>query len=514
MSGTLTFSSIVSIIALLGAAALLPSAFAGHEPGEKSPSLELSEFGPRTFKTGDTIAVWGRVGGPLEIYEQPEVKVKLYNPMGTLVKTEIIEVHPTMTSEFVFNYVLDGKEDRYDGEYRVMAWFDRTIARHPEKIRAETTLNFESMEFDSQRFRSFTAESGGKTYEIKYKGEFMDLTEIVVDPVTSSMVIRVTPYNSPNSELIIRYPNELFPYDVTKVIAGSNPRDFRIKQTQKTTELKLQVNPYADTKLFSAESGSEYLKHTDATWFDVKLTDLKVHQPDNRSTSPSTETFMIVAELTNMNCCTQSYSLEVEVIDMKSRKIVLEKTVAGKLNPEGFTQVEQVVVPWISGDNPDGRYEVRAIAYSDPETMKVHTDMRFVPVQLGDPSYSHAVPEDRQYDIVITNFSVKDTEGSKMSLCTGCIPPNSLLMLSTEVKNPNSMVEPFVVYFEVRDVATGLTLFNEFGIGTIEGYNLAEIAVSWTPSLAGRYELRSFVVNDLQDPRKFSPIETMALRVV
>jgi hypothetical protein len=69
------------------------------------------------------------------------------------------------------------------------------------------------------------------------------------------------------------------------------------------------------------------------------------------------------------------------------------------------------------------------------------------------------------------------------------------LGLSTVIENNAGTEQPFVAFIEVRD-ASGITLYLAWQSGSLAPSSSAPIEVSWTPELAGEFEIRTFAVSD------------------
>ena len=118
---------------------------------------------------------------------------------------------------------------------------------------------------------------------------------------------------------------------------------------------------------------------------------------------------------------------------------------------------------------------------------------------------------DNEQDIVaVTDLRVTDIHGLAITECSDCL--SSMLMLNTKIKNNLDTAESFVAYLEVRDM-TGYTIFNEFAIGTINPDESIDVAMSWMPEKAGHYEIRSFVVEKLQNAEWMSPVKSIRMVV-
>lgn len=71
---------------------------------------------------------------------------------------------------------------------------------------------------------------------------------------------------------------------------------------------------------------------------------------------------------------------------------------------------------------------------------------------------------------------------------------------------------PFTALIEVRS-SIGVTQYIGWQSGVLQGADRAEIGVSWTPSFGDNFEVRSFVVSDLQTPLMLSGVSTSQIQI-
>lgn len=78
-------------------------------------------------------------------------------------------------------------------------------------------------------------------------------------------------------------------------------------------------------------------------------------------------------------------------------------------------------------------------------------------------------------------------------------------VLSTTLFNEHNDTKPFVALIEVRN-HQNITVYLSWQSGTIDSNGQAEVDVLWLPELAGLYEIRTFVISDLDAPQILSRV--------
>jgi hypothetical protein len=86
------------------------------------------------------------------------------------------------------------------------------------------------------------------------------------------------------------------------------------------------------------------------------------------------------------------------------------------------------------------------------------------------------------------------------------------VVLTTNVKNNDDQSRPFVAIVEVRD-ADGITQMLQWQTGTMAANGDAGVGISWVPENAGTYEVRTFVISNLQNPQVLSEVVTTDVTV-
>jgi hypothetical protein len=156
-------------------------------------------------------------------------------------------------------------------------------------------------------------------------------------------------------------------------------------------------------------------------------------------------------------------------------------------------------------DKIETDWDYTIIEIFNPEGTLVRTDtVDFDTDKTRDFAYKYDIdwPVDN-YSGKYTVVSTYDTEISETTFMYTAIEPDSEGWFSTQ--------EPFVVYLEVRDLTTGYTIYNEFGIGMLEPHGVSKVAISWVPEQPGNYELRSIVFDNLQNTEWMSGIATLPI---
>ncbi len=77
--------------------------------------------------------------------------------------------------------------------------------------------------------------------------------------------------------------------------------------------------------------------------------------------------------------------------------------------------------------------------------------------------------------------------------------------VDVELRNQDSAVQPYAAIIEIRD-SDGVTLSLDWVEGSINGKNLTNVGISWTPEEAEVYELRTFVITNLTSPEILSQV--------
>jgi hypothetical protein len=84
------------------------------------------------------------------------------------------------------------------------------------------------------------------------------------------------------------------------------------------------------------------------------------------------------------------------------------------------------------------------------------------------------------------------------------------LVLVSDARNLDSTYDwDAVVIFEVRD-SRGVTIFLSSHQGTVKAESTSQFGVLWIPDNAGEYELRTYAITSLNNPRILSPIASTA----
>lgn len=86
------------------------------------------------------------------------------------------------------------------------------------------------------------------------------------------------------------------------------------------------------------------------------------------------------------------------------------------------------------------------------------------------------------------------------------------VVLTTNVVNTEASPQSFVALIEVRD-SNGVTVFLAWQTGTLSANGQTQVGLSWTPDIADDYEVRTFVISDLNNPTILSPVETSNITV-
>lgn len=90
---------------------------------------------------------------------------------------------------------------------------------------------------------------------------------------------------------------------------------------------------------------------------------------------------------------------------------------------------------------------------------------------------------------------------------TGPFAIGSSLTISTAVTNNNDVPQPFLALVEVRD-SNDSTVFLSLQTGLLQPSGSSDIGVLWQPGNAGVFQIRTFVVSNLEELEILSPIAT------
>ncbi|HJS82319.1 MAG TPA: hypothetical protein VJ742_05730, partial [Nitrososphaera sp.] len=86
------------------------------------------------------------------------------------------------------------------------------------------------------------------------------------------------------------------------------------------------------------------------------------------------------------------------------------------------------------------------------------------------------------------------------------------VVLTTRVVNEGGSAQPFVALIEVRD-NNGVTVYLAWQTGTLPAGGSSQVGLSWTPEDSGDYDIRTFVISSLENPRILSPVVTSDITV-
>ena len=104
--------------------------------------------------------------------------------------------------------------------------------------------------------------------------------------------------------------------------------------------------------------------------------------------------------------------------------------------------------------------------------------------------------------------SVRDVSGNNV----GSITVGQQVVLTTQINNNLDDELPFVALIEVRD-SSGITVYLAWQTGTLDANDRAEVGLSWTPEDSGDYQVRTFVVSNLNNPTVLSEVKTTQITV-
>jgi len=87
-------------------------------------------------------------------------------------------------------------------------------------------------------------------------------------------------------------------------------------------------------------------------------------------------------------------------------------------------------------------------------------------------------------------------------------------VIVTDIRSNNDkgLIDNFTSMIEVRD-STGVTQHLAWQSGSLKGGADAEIGVSWTPQQAGDYQLRTFIISNLENPQILSVVRESEISI-
>lgn len=85
------------------------------------------------------------------------------------------------------------------------------------------------------------------------------------------------------------------------------------------------------------------------------------------------------------------------------------------------------------------------------------------------------------------------------------------MILSVDINN-NDFDQEFAGIVEVRD-ADGFTVYLQWQTGTLPAGGDVNIGLSFVPTEAGEYTVRTFVLSSIQSPSALSPIAELTFTV-
>jgi hypothetical protein len=87
----------------------------------------------------------------------------------------------------------------------------------------------------------------------------------------------------------------------------------------------------------------------------------------------------------------------------------------------------------------------------------------------------------------------------------GIVRVGDQVVVDVELKNQDSAIQPYAAIIEIRD-SDGVTLSLNWIAGSINGKNLTNVGISWTPEEAEEYGIRTFVITNLTSPEILSMV--------
>lgn len=96
-------------------------------------------------------------------------------------------------------------------------------------------------------------------------------------------------------------------------------------------------------------------------------------------------------------------------------------------------------------------------------------------------------------------------------VCDSCSMGGEYILTAT-VQNEAPAQQNIVIIVEIRD-KEGITQYLAFQMTTLDPEQVSNIGISWTPSNAGTYELRSFVISNFSQPEVLSILHSTFVKI-
>ncbi|MEW6603311.1 MAG: hypothetical protein AB1351_01325 [Thermoproteota archaeon] len=348
--------------------------FPGTVPVEGSKLRLYTEAS--AYKTGDIVDIRSYLEDAIETDDEFAI-LSIYNPDGEIVLREYVE---TETGKFHYQYTINGPLNPQSGQYRVEVTFGGQFA--------ETTFEYNYVATDPEGWIPFTAKAGNKTYNIGYKMAYFELKEVTVDLVTKTMriVIKENSHGHGGSELRLKYPHDLFPFEITEVIRGDNSAWYQVRELINEKVLKTGVAVYnnqpAEILVFgegtrpslSEETGDEQNNVVVVTGLRITNTYGSVVTECSNCLSSM---LMLTSEIKNHLYTTEQFAVYLEVRDLTGYTVFNEFAI-GTINPVDSIKVAMSWMP-----EKAGNYEVRSFVIDDPQNMRWISPIKIVRIVVS-----------------------------------------------------------------------------------------------------------------------------------
>ena len=156
------------------------------------------------------------------------------------------------------------------------------------------------------------------------------------------------------------------------------------------------------------------------------------------------------------------------------------------------------------------------ITIQNSEEIMVENSTFDTAIQPYTQALTHVSISVNSYDDAASSCDLQVTNPYLSSQFSGSVSTpttDEQFTIAATITNPCSEREPFVAIIEVRN-SEGVTEYLGWEGGILEGQTgQAAIGVSWIPSYAGTYELRTFAISSLDSPRILSTISSSEISI-
>lgn len=145
---------------------------------------------------------------------------------------------------------------------------------------------------------------------------------------------------------------------------------------------------------------------------------------------------------------------------------------------------------------PSGKYKLKVTASS----VNISDSSASVKLEIMGQNVTAPIEQDMQFDpVALTPILIKNMQYKIVDN----VSSNRMVLVSTIVTNNYDKIQPFIAVVEIRDT-DGTTLYLQLQKGVLYPLGEVEVAISWIPEQAGMYQIRTFAIDELEDPEPLS----------